>query len=85
MTPDKQEALSKRYGTEVFSVLILKSNNIAVFGHHKKLLGIFESADAAMECGCFQPAYQPPTQSVQRTKPTVSIDTFDTTLEELGL
>ena len=45
MTPDEQEALSKRYNNETIIILRLKSGNIAVLNRGFELCGITEPAD----------------------------------------
>lgn len=47
MTPDEQEALSRRYSNDIIILLPLKSGNIAVFNNEsRKLCGIIEDYDA---------------------------------------
>ena len=42
MTQDEQEALSKKYGTEVVMLLPLKSGKIAIFNSARELCGIID-------------------------------------------
>ncbi len=42
MTPDEQEALSRRYGEGALIVLPLKSGRLAIFGSDRQLISIQE-------------------------------------------
>src|SRR6266849_5704681 len=39
MTPDEQEALSRKYGNDTITLLLLASGNIAVFNSARELCG----------------------------------------------
>lgn len=45
MSPDEQEARSRRYSNDVIMLLPLQSGNIAIFNRAGDLCGIVEGAD----------------------------------------
>ncbi len=60
MSTDEQEALSRRYGNEVVSFLILRSGNVAVFNSARELCGIVPRGMAALDIIEVQLAWEPP-------------------------
>ena len=60
MTVDEQEALSRRYGNEVISFLILRSGNVAVFNSARELCGIVPRGMAPTDIIEVQLAWNPP-------------------------
>lgn len=49
MSPDEQEALSRRYGDEVIMLLPLRSGRLAVFNNARELCGFVAQEDEFMD------------------------------------
>jgi hypothetical protein len=71
MTPDEQEALSRRFGDDVVILLPLLSGQVAIFNAARKLCGFVAPDDLVMDAWL---------QCERPTKPKA-----DFTLEDLGL
>ena len=77
MTPDEQEALSRRYSDDVILLLPLKSGAIAVFNNARTLCGFVDETCKLNEEIILQ-LWHPPEKPAPRKRQGVD-------LEELGL